>query len=222
MEPVTHTPLPVFRVYNTAPSRFPLEGSVETIKSREQFFDPDPRSPSLGPPLEKQYELLEYFRLHDGVPESVRSYMNAVVTLWLYGWLYYPFYPLAIFLSTTAVELALKERFPQKGRDRRGLKRLLRTAKSAGLLRDEGFPSLKYRRENAAMVDQEIAAIIGKAPQSLPEKPYADVIIESLPEIRNRFAHPDMHTIVPPGMAVDSLILAAEIINQLWPVPPPR
>jgi hypothetical protein len=39
--------------------------------------------------------------------------------------------------------------------------------------------------------------------------------------IRNRFAHPEMHAIMPPGMTVDSLIVAAEIINQLWPAPSP-
>jgi hypothetical protein len=166
----------------------------------------------LGPPLDKQYELLGYFRLHDGVPESVRSYMNSVVTLWLYGWLYYPFYPLAIFLSTTAVEFALKKRFPQKGGDFRGLKKLLKEAKRAGVLRDEDFPSLERRRQNAAM-------IFGEAPESPPPKPYVDVVIGSLPAIRNTFAHPDIHTIVTPGMAVDSLTLAVEIINQLWPAP---
>ncbi len=190
---------------------------MESIKSKEYFFEPDPRSQSLGPPLENQYELLDYFRLHDGVPESVRSYMNSLVTLWLYGWLYYPFYPLTIFLSATAIEMALQERFPkERGR---GLKKLLRTAREAGLLRDEGFPSLKHRRENAAMLDEQTDASIGEAPESLPEVPYVDVLIEALPRVRNRFAHPEIHTIVPPGMTVDGLILAAEIINQLWPAP---
>ena len=161
---------------------------MESIKGKEQFLDPDPRSLSLGPPLEKEYELLDYFRLHDGVPDSVRSYMNSVVTLWLYAWLYYPFYPLAIFLSTTAVEMALRERFPKKGPDRRGLKALLRTAKNAGLLRGKGFPSVKYRRENTA-------TIIARRPEALlGGEPYVDVIVDSLPEIRNTFAHPDMHT----------------------------
>lgn len=190
---------------------------METVKSKRQFFEPDPRSQSLGPPLENQYELLDYFRLHDGVPESVRSYMNSVVTLWLYGWLYYPFYPLAIFLSTTAVEMALRERFPEKRG--RGMKRLLQAAKEAGLLRDDGFPSLKYRRENVAMLDEQMGSNVGQTPETLPEKPYVDTLIEGLPNIRNKFAHPEMHSIVPPGMAVDSLIVAAEIINQLWPAP---
>lgn len=190
---------------------------METVKSKEQFFEPDPRSQSLGPPLENQYELLHYFRLHDGVPESVRSYMNSVVSLWLYGWLYYPFYPVAIFLSTAAVEMALQERFP--GKRWRGLKKLLQSAKESRLLRDEGFPSLKHRRENATMMDEQITEIMGKARDFVPEESYVDVLIESLPKVRNKFAHPEMHAIVPPGMVVDSLIVATEVINQLWPEP---
>jgi hypothetical protein len=188
---------------------------METIKSKEQFFEPDPRSQSLGPALENQYELLDYFRLHEGVPESVRSYVNSVVSLWLYGWLYYPFYPLAIFLSTSAVEMALQERFPNKRRY--GLKRLLQAGKIAGLLRDEEFPSLKRRLENAAMMDEQFTGTASKASKASSSKSYVEVLIEALPEVRNRFAHPKMHTIIPPGVAVDSLILATEIINQLWP-----
>jgi hypothetical protein len=183
---------------------------VESIKKQEHFFEPDPRSQGLGPPLKSQYEIVSYFSLHEGVPESVRSYMNMVVTLWLYGWLYYPFYPLAVFHSTTAVEMALQERFPEKRG--RGLKKLLQIAKEAGLLTDAGFPSRQKRRDaERAMVGVE--AVI------TPELPYVDVLIWTLPNIRNRFAHPEIHTIMPPGMTVDALILAAEIINQLWPVP---
>jgi hypothetical protein len=162
---------------------------MEFIKQKEHFFEADPRSQSLGSPLPHQYELVSYFRLHDGVPESVRSYMNTVVTLWLYGWLYYPFYPLAVFHSTTAIEMALQERFPEKRG--RGLKKLLQTAKQAGFLADAGFPSLQNRRDT-------VHAISGTGA-----------------------AHPEMHTSMLPGMSVDALILAAEIINQLWPAPNP-
>ncbi len=190
---------------------------METVKDEHQFFEPDPRSQSLGPPLETQYKLLDNFRLHDSVPEKIRGYMNSVVTLWLYGWLYYPFYSLAIFLSTTAVEMALQERFPDKRG--RGLKKLLQAAKKADLLHDEGFPSLMNRRENAAMQNEQFSAIGGHTPETPPEKPYVDVLIEDLPNIRNRFAHPEMHSIVPPGMVEDSLIVAAEIVNQLWSPP---
>jgi len=184
---------------------------VESIKRNEHFIEPDPRSQSLGPPLETEYELTtSYFRLHDGVPESVRSYMNMVVTLWLYGWLYYPFYPLAVFHSTAAVEVALQERFPEKSG--RGLQKLLKAAKDARLLTDAGFPSLQNRRQTEP-------AMAGAGAAAPPEPAYANVLIATLPNLRNRFAHPEMHTIMPPGMSIDALILAAEIINQLWPAP---
>jgi hypothetical protein len=196
---------------------------MASIKSLEQFFDPDPVSFGMGPPLEKQYESLGYFRLHNGVPESVRSYFDSVVMLCLYGWLYYPFYTLASFLSTTAVEMALRERLPKKldrkGRDLRGLKSLLQTAGKMGLLRDNGFPSLKYRRENSEMMAEAMGEIGDQPPVLPPEVPYVHILVETLPDIRNVLAHPTIHTILTPGMAVDSLILAAEIINQLWAAP---
>jgi hypothetical protein len=187
-----------------------LEISVESIKKEEHFFEPDPRSLSFGPPLATQYEIVSYFQPHVGVPESVRSYMNMVVRLWLYGWLYCPFYPLAVFHSTTVVEMARQERFPEKRG--RGLKKLLQTAKEAGLLTDAGFPSLQKRRDAER-------ALVGADTVPILELPYVDVLIWTLPNIRNRFAHPEMHTIMPPNTSVDFLILAAEIINQLWPVP---
>ncbi len=188
---------------------------MENIKMIEQFFVPDCRSEALSPPLEDQYKLLDLFRLHDGVPDSVRSYMNSVVTLWLYGWLHYPFYPIAIFLSTTAVEMALQERFPERRRE--GLKKLLQTAKNAGLISDDGFPSLVERRETAAILSESSTSGIEVSPMQRPQKLYVDEIIESLPKVRNRFAHPKGEQILPPGMAVDSLVVTSEIINQLWP-----
>jgi hypothetical protein len=201
---------------------------METVKSFEQFFDPDPRSPSLSPELERQYEIvLRYCQLHDGVPEDVRSYFNAVVTLYLYGWLYYPFYTLASERSFFAVEMALRKRLPpkkldKKGRDPRPLGDLIREAKAAGLLCNEGFPSFENRRATAEELDQHVAEILGRAPEPQPEVAYVDVLIQAFPWLRNRFAHPNMQNIMPPGSALDGLILASEIINQLWPKPATR
>jgi hypothetical protein len=197
---------------------------MAAIKSFEEFFSPDPTNeffPFLS--LEKRYEhALAYCQLHDRVPEDVRSYFNAVVTLWLYGWLYYPFHTLAHFLSSVVVEMALRQRFPakkfnRKGRDPRTLRHLLIEAKEAGLLRDEQFPSLKNRRANAAEMYQQLAETLGRDLEPEPVVPYADALIECIPRIRNDFAHPEMHAILPPGPALDGPILAAEIINQLWP-----
>ena len=194
------------------------------IKNKELFFERDPTNgffPLLS--LEKHYEIVsQYCGLHEGVPEDIHSYFNAVVTLYLYGWLYYPFYTLASERSFFAVEMALRKRFPpkklnKKGRDPRFLADLLREARDAGLLRDEGFPSLANRRANAAELDQHMAEILGRDPEPQPELPYVDVLIGAFPWLRNRFAHPNMQAIMPPGPALDGLILAAETINQLWP-----
>jgi len=201
-------------------------GIVTTIKTKEQFFERDPTNeffPFLS--LEKQYEIVsQYCNLHEGVLDDVHSYFNAVVTLYLYGWLYYPFYTLASERSFFAVEMALRKRLPpkkldKKGRDPRFLGDLLREAKDAGLMRDEGFPSLENRRASAEELDQHMAEILGRDPEPQPEVPYVDGLIQALPWVRNRFAHPNMQNIMPPGPALDGLILAAEIINQLWPRP---
>jgi hypothetical protein len=199
------------------------ECTVVTIKSKEQYFEPDPTNeffPFLS--LDKHYEIvLQYCQIHGHVPEDVRSYFNAIVTLYLYGWLYYPFFTLASERSFFAVEMALRNRLPpkkldRKGRDPRNLVDLLKEAKAAALMCDEGFPSLENRRANAEELNQHLAEALGRDPEPRPEVPYVDVLIGAFPWMRNRFAHPDMQTIMPPGPALDGLILAAEIINQLW------
>src|SRR5260370_15035469 len=136
--------------------------------------------------------------MHGDVPEDVRSYFNAVVTLYLFGWLYYPFFTLASERSFFAVEMALRKRLPpkkldKKGRDPRNLVDLLREAKAAGLMRDEGFPSLENRRAGA----EEEAEILGRDPEPQPEEPYVNVLIRAFPWVSNRFAHPNMLRIMP-------------------------
>lgn len=199
---------------------------MASIKSLEQFFKRDPTNDFFSLlTLEHLYECVsQYCTLHEGVPQDIRDYFHVVVTLYLYGWLYYPFYTLASERSFFAVEMALRKRLPprkldKKGRDRRSLGDLLREAKDAGLLRDEGFPSLENRRANAEELNQHMAEILGREPERQPEVPYVDVLIGTSPWLRNHFAHPNMQTILTPGQALDGLILGAEIIDQLWPIP---
>ena len=94
---------------------------------------------------------------------------------------------------------------------------LLKEANAAGLLRDEGFPTLENASANAEQVRQELNEFKGQQTEPKPKVTYVDVLIETLPKIRNNFAHPDMHEILAPGQALNGLILASEIINQLWP-----
>ncbi len=144
--------------------------------------------------------------------------------LYLHGWLYYPFFTTAGFLSTFIVEMALRDRLPakklsKKGRDSRFVGELLREAQQNGLLRDEDFPSLKNRRAHSDELSRAMAETVGvQAVVELPE-PYVETLIRWLPKVRNDFAHPKMQSIMPPGMAFDGLMLTAEIINALWPDP---
>lgn len=195
-----------------------------SIKSLKQFFERDPTNEFFSAlTLEHLYECVsQYCALHQGVPEDIRDYFHVVVSLYLYGWLYYPFYMLASERSFFAVEMALRKRLPpksldKKGRDRRSLGDLLKEAKDAGLLRDEGFPSLENRRANAEELSQHIAEIVGQRPEAEPQPSYVEGLIQTFPQLRNRFAHPNMQIIMPPGPMLDSLIVTAEIINQLWP-----
>lgn len=198
---------------------------MPSIKKIEQFFERDPTNEFFSfLTLQHLYDCVSrYCTVHEGVPEDIRDYFHVVVSLYLYGWLYYPFYMLASERSLFAVELALRKRLPakkldKKGRDRRSLADLLREAKDAGLLRDEGFPSLENRRKNAQELDEQIARISGRDPEPESQLSYVEGLIQTLPQLRNRFAHPNMQLIMPPGPMLDSLIVTAEIINQLWPV----
>lgn len=201
--------------------------AITPIKDKATFLDKDPTNDWFGLlTLDDLYEMVsQCCTLHDGVPEDVHSYFNAVVTLYLYGWLYYPFYMMASERSFFAIEMALRKRLPaskkldKKSRDRRGLADLLTEAKDAGLLHDEQFPSLENRRVNAEAFNRQIAQIMGRH-QEIPQEPsYVDFLVKTLPQARNRFAHPHMQMRMPPGPMLDSLITAAEVINQLWPKP---
>jgi len=199
---------------------------METIKKIDEITVPDFRSTTWVKldrasgtaeriTLEDSYRVAEYFQLHDGVPAEIRSYMDSVRTLFIYGWFYYPFYTFAGFLGTTAVEMALRVRFPKPGRDFRGLKKLFRQAVKERLVRDENFAS----REHARTWEAAILAAMregGSAYESPPERPYAEVVEERLRRVRNEFAHPEAQWIMVPGQAISVLVLCAEVINQLW------
>jgi hypothetical protein len=199
---------------------------MENIKDKGRFLEPDPRRDFFGGlTLEMLYDLVESTcRLHEGIPEEIQSYFNTILMLYLYGWLYYPFYTLASELSAFAVEMALRKKFPaealdKKGRDPRKFPELLRHAKKVGLLHDEGFPSLENRRANSAELEARIDEVLGRECSHFEAVPFVDTLIETLPWLRNHFAHPKIRSILPPGPALDSLMVASETINQLWPVP---
>jgi hypothetical protein len=205
---------------------------MERIKPLEHFFEPDPRSEALvifeesagqrrQMTLADHYESLSDLRLNPSVPESVVSYFNVVKSLYLYGWVYYPFFTTCQCMSAMAIEMALRVRLPQPvgPEDRRTLRPLLRKAIEAGILRDDGFPSLPFRREQAQQMWDAFDEATGHK-TAVDSKPYVEVLLEHLPNIRNVFAHPHEDWLVMPGTALDAICLSAEVINQLWPATP--
>lgn len=188
------------------------------MKKLEQFFESDFPFSKLSEEgtveeatLADQYGLIAHVVLHSGVPEPVRKQMDAVKMLWLHGFFYYPFYTLAMFLAFRAVELALRFRFPlpRGTEDKRGLFKLLEKAKKEGLFSEEGFQSLKNAEANYARTHPNEAS-------QPPKISRTERATEHVRSWRNKFAHLSDNWIVTPFIALDSLLLAVDLINQLW------
>ncbi len=202
---------------------FQYRTEMEHLKNPLEQLEPDPRSSAfvkmdatrseaVSMTVEDFHQWAQHVNVSDHVPEDVRSYVETIKNLFVFGWYHYPFCTLAAFLATTGVEMALRRRYPRPEPDRRSFSRLLRRAEADGLLADKEFATLAQRRADmAAMLD----AIEGQVAEAT-QPPFAEIICSSLPRIRNDFAHPGGHWIMPPGPALDMLILCAEVINAVW------
>lgn len=200
---------------------------METMKRFEEVTEPDSRSTAfavlnLSEGTRREMALADFYKdaariqLNDATPEDVRSYMEAVKTLFVYGWFYYPFFTLSAFMATTAVEMALKVRLQKRPDDPSGLKALFDQAIREGLLRDEGFPSRVHVQANRAVMfggREESSETVSVE----PGPPYAERVARFMRHFRNVFAHPAGHWILFPGQALHFLVLCGEVINQLWP-----
>lgn len=187
---------------------------VHAADARHQaFVRMDPETGGFVPlQLEDYHQWVSAIRLNASVPEDIRGYLETVKNVFVYGWFVYPFYAVAAFLSDTAVEMALRRRF--QAEDPRGkwpLTSLLSRARAQRLIRDEGFAFA--RRQSDFRLPDHLAST-GARPGA---SDYTDILVETIPKLRNSFAHPTNHTILLPGQAAASLSIAAEIINQLFP-----
>src|SRR3989304_1559792 len=197
---------------------------MERLKTLEEVLRPDSRNGAFAKidletneiipmRIEDYHRGLSTIVLKDQVPDDVRSYFETVKHVCLYGWFVYPFFTLSTFLSFTVIEMALRKRFekdslPQKW----GLKDLLQEAKKRSLISDEGFSRPRMRREEYyTRLDGELGSSLEQ-----PVADYTSILVESLPYLRNRLAHPTSQMILMPGDAVASLAIAAELINQLF------
>lgn len=188
---------------------------MEVLKQLEEVLEPDGRQKlfavidhSSGEyrPLMLQdiYRSVASIKLHNGVPEEIRSHFATAQNLLVYSWFFYPFNVTAQFLAFATVELALKIRL--KPKRKASFKSLVRSAIEQGLVNDQGFSHIQYLDLND-FPGEEIAVMPKQT------KSYVEILADSMPYLRNELAHgsPMLH---PNGAS--SVRICAEFINQLF------
>jgi hypothetical protein len=161
--------------------------------------------------LEAVYEEAASIRLHAAVPERVQLHFAAAQHLLAYSWFYYPFNVTAQFLGYVSVESALKFRYPSLAET--GFRKLVKHAVREGVVKDTGFAHIRARREFD--VEAKEPWLTQEAEQV---KQYVEVLTETMPSLRNSFAHGEymLH-----NHGAFHVRICAEFINQLFVEPSP-
>lgn len=213
------------------------------LRSPETVCKPDIRSPTTlflsdqPVTIEYQHSAVAELSLHQDVPDDIRIQFETTKNLYLYAWFVYRFYPVAKHHAYACLELALRERFESEmlasGEKKRdfgpGLKRLLTYAAKEGHLKNENFSV--WRRHTEMRAQQRSEDEIWEEAQRNGlnqvtfdetqyeikdvdrDHDYLSAILESLPWLRNSFAH---GTTSLDNQALGTMKLVAEIINQIY------
>lgn len=186
--------------------------------------------------LADRYEDIQGFELNPAVPHSIRVHFETAKNLYLYSWFVYRFFPVAEQQALTSLEFALRERLPppentKKGKPKReGLSVRLKRARELGLIRNEGLKireraamrraRARYEYETTDKMIRTGATVmvlddskIKPNEQDLSHD-WIGAFIESLPEIRNDYAHGSkrLHSTM-----LQTFEIVSDLINQLYP-----
>jgi 23S rRNA A2030 N6-methylase RlmJ len=130
---------------------------MENLKPLPEISNPDQRNLMFvridtGEPIsvEEHYAGIASVVLDPRVPEEVKSYFSTVQNVCFYAWFAYDLYAVVDFLCCTAIEMALRMRFPVHGTDRRGLRALFKKAVGEKLINEKGFEHIRQMRLAAA------------------------------------------------------------------------
>ena len=197
---------------------------METFKKLHEITEPDPRThffhiydESLGDFREREiadvHERLEQIVLSESVPEDIRNHFITSKHLVLYSWFVYRFIPVAEFHAIASLEYALKLK---TGKEKWGLKRLLAHVVKKGWVKDSDFFIHRQTMERNKAHAEQLKEHLGIEPKEEPipaEGRYTSVLVESLPYLRNIYAH-GSKTIAPEGYL--TLIICTEFINKIF------
>lgn len=200
---------------------------VDTIKLFDQVYEPDPRQKAIvvldldtheirDRTLNDHYSSIDKISLDSTVPEEIRKQFDVARNLLLYSWFVYRFIPVAELHGYATVEFALREKV---GESKAGLKKLLKIAVGRGLLKDKGFRVSRFhdyklakeQKESTSQPDINKGEI--KDPGNEDVQRYCELLIESLPFLRNELAH-GSNMVYPGGLG--TLEICADLINQLF------
>jgi len=164
--------------------------------------------------LKDIYQRAERIRLHDGVPDKIRSHFETARNLVVYSWFYYPFNVTAQLCAYTSVEYALRVKAGNPSR-RPSFRKLLKMAVEQNWIRDESFSHVKRKHENLRASNEGIPAEF-QIPESELAQEYCKRMIEALPFLRNTLAHGStmLH-----NHGAKEVSICADLINQLFPNP---
>ena len=165
---------------------------MEELKKLEEVLEPDKRQKHFAVinwengehrplTLEDIYQSTADIKLHDGVPEEIRSHFVTAQNLLVYSWFFYPFNVTAEFLAFVTLEHALRNRFKPKRET--PLKELVKRAVTEGLVCDEAFSHIQDRVELDSPFDERFETF----PQQV--RKYVEILTESIPFLRNELAH---------------------------------
>jgi len=187
---------------------------MEELKNFDEIHERDPRYHDFVVPAEEFrkisladiYKEVSDMKLHDGVPEKIRSHFEMARNLLIYSWFHYPFHMAAWLYALISVEYALKEKI---GKDNMIFKDMLAKAVKEKWIIADNFSHIQIRIKNM----QELGEVYYGPVETDMFKHYCDSLCKSIPYFRNEMAHGS--TMLFPGTSHDVRI-CSEIINQLF------
>jgi hypothetical protein len=176
---------------------------MEPFEPLSELFEPDLRN-DIWPDVslaDRHAEMVE-LDLDGSVPEVVRSSFNIARMLYVYGWLYWPFYTLSVHQVLRTLEMALIVRIAREDSvpDTRhwhapSLTTMLKRAMKERWVVDAGLSyAVKLRERHkeylAALTEAGDTADIPEDSWLASDRGYTAILVDALPHLRNEFAHP--------------------------------